>query len=136
MSPKRTKGKVNKKTLDKRNYFFFALVGVVLIAVLMILQTRFKEYFRLNNDGYAVVGNSITEYLSINPSEEDVEDLVLMQSFEASEMLYTQGGKFFLGDKEKVEVDTTYPVFMNQGAILQLIDGSGILFDTNYIDIS
>ena len=132
MSPKRTKGKVNKKTLDKRNYFFFALVGVVLIAVLMILQTRFKEYFRLNNDGYAVVGNSITEYLSINPSEEEVEDLVLMQSFEASEMLYTQGGKFFLGDKEKVEVDTTYPVFLNQGAILQLIDGSGVLFDTNY----
>ena len=39
MSPKKNKGKVNRKTLDKRNYFFFALVGVVLVGVLMILQT-------------------------------------------------------------------------------------------------
>ena len=132
MSPKKNKGKVNRKTLDKRNYFFFALVGVVLVGVLMILQTRFKEFYRLNNDGYAVVGNTITEYLSVNPSEEDVETLVKMQSFNALDMLYTQGGKFFLGDKEKVEVDTSYPVFMNQGAVLQLMDGSSVLFDENY----
>ena len=135
MSPKQNKGKatkVNKKTLDKRNYFFFALAGVLLIGILMILQTRFKEYYRLNNDGFAVVSNTVTEFLSLNPSEEDVEALVKMQSFEALDTLYTQGGKFFLGDKEKVEVDTSYPVFMNQGAVLHLIDGTGVLFDANY----
>lgn len=124
--------KVNKKTLDKRNYFFFALIGVILIGVLMILQTRFKEYFRLNNDGFAVVSNTVTEYLSINPNEEDVEALVEMQSFEALEYLYTQGGKYFLGDKKKVEVDTSYPVYMNQGAVLQLLENTGVLYDENY----
>ena len=135
MSPKQNKEKVkkvNKKTLDKRNYFFFALLGVILIGVLMILQTRFKEYYRLNNDGYAVVNNTITEYLNINPAEEDVESLVKMQFFEALESLYTQGGKFFLGKKDKVQVDTSYPVFMNQGAVLHLVEGSGVLFDANY----
>ena len=135
MSPKQNKGKatkVNKKTLDKRNYFFFALAGVLLIGILMILQTRFKEYYRLNNDGFAVVSNTVTEFLILNPSEEDVESLVKMQSFEALDILYTQAGKFFLGDKEKIEVDTSYPVFMNQGAVLHLIDGTGVLFDANY----
>ena len=133
MSPKQNKvKKVNKKALDKRNYFFFALLGVVLIGILMILHTRFKDYFRLNNDGFAVVSNSVTEYLSKNPSEEDVEGLLSMQSFEASEMLYTQGGKFFLGEDEKISVDTSYPLYMNQGAVLQLVDGSGVLYDANY----
>ena len=135
MSPKQNKEKVkkvNKKTLDKRNYFFFALLGVILIGILMILQTRFKEYYRLNNDGFAVVSNTITEYLNINPSEEDVESLVKMQSFEALETLYTQGGKFFLDKKDKVQVDTSYPVFMNQGAVLHLVEGSGVLFDADY----
>ena len=135
MSPDKNKEKVKKvkiKALDKRNYFFFALLGVILIGVLMILQTRFKEYFRLNNDGFAVVSNTVTEYLSLNPSEEDVETLVNMQSFNALEYLYTQGGKFFLGEDEKTEVDTSYPIYMNQGAVLQLVDASGILYDEKY----
>lgn len=124
--------KVNKKKLDKRNYFFFALFGVVLIAVLMILQTRFKESVRLNNDGFAVISNTITEYLNINPAEEEVEDLVKMQGFNAMDYIYTQGGKSFLGDKKKVEIDTSYPLYINQGAILQLVDDSAILFDQDY----
>ena len=132
MSPKKNKEKVKKvnmKALDKRNYFFFALLGVILIGILMILQTRFQEYFRLNNDGFAVVSDTVTEYLSINPTEEDVETLVNMQSFDALEYLYTQGGKYFLGEDEKTEVDTSYPVYMNQGAVLQLVEGSGVLYD-------
>ena len=124
--------KVNKKKLDKRNYFFFALFGVVLIAILMILQTRFKESLRLNNDGYAVISNTVTEYLSINPAEEDVEDLVKMQSFDAMDYIYTQGGKYYLGDKKKVEIDTSYPLYVNQGAILQLLDDAGVLYDGDY----
>ncbi len=135
MSPEKNKEKVkkvNRKALDKRNYFFFALLGVILIAVLMILQTRFKEYFRLNNDGFAVVSNTVTDYLSINPAEEDVEDLVKMHSFDALEYLYTQGGKYFLGEDDKTEVDTSYPVYMHQGAVLQLIEGSGVLYDEDY----
>ena len=135
MSPKKNKEKVKKvnmKALDKRNYFFFALLGVILIGILMILQTRFQEYFRLNNDGFAVVSNTVTEYLSINPAEEDVETLVNMQSFDSLEYLYTQGGKYFLGENEKTEVDTSYPVYMNQGAVLQLVEGSGVLYDEEY----
>ena len=124
--------KVNTKALDKKNYFFFALVGVILIGFLMILQTRFKEYFRLNNEGFAVVSNTVTEYLSIDPNKEEVEKIVSMQSFGAREYIYTQGGKYFIGEEEKVEVDTSYPVYMNQGAILQLIEGTGILYDQNY----
>lgn len=124
--------KVNIKALDKRNYFFFALVGVILIGVLMILQTRFKEYFRLNNDGFAVVSNTVTEYLSLDPNEEDVEKIVLMQSFDAMEYLFTQGGKYFLGEDEKVQVDTSYPFYMNQGAVLQLVEGTGILYNQDY----
>ncbi len=129
---KETVKKVNKKALDKRNYFFFALVGVILIGILMILQTRFKEYFRLNNDGFAVVSNTVTEYLSIDPNEEDVEKIISLKSFDALEYLYTQGGKIFLGEDKKVEVDTSYPVYMNQGAVLQLIEGTGILYDEDY----
>lgn len=124
--------KVNKKILDKRNYFFFALVGVILIGILMLLQTRFQEYFRLNNAGYAVVSDTVTKYLSLNPEEEGIEKLVSMHSFDAMEYLYTQGGKFFLGEKKKEEVDASYPVYMNHGAILQLMDGSAVLYDEDY----
>ncbi len=124
--------KVNRKALDKRNYFIFALVGVILIGILMIVQTRFKEYFRLNNDGFAVVTDTVTKYLSIDPSQEDVETLVAMNPFEALEYLYTQGGKYFLGQDEKVQIDTSYPVYMNQGNLLQLLDGTAILFDEDY----
>lgn len=124
--------KVNIKILDKRNYFFFALFGVLLIAVLMIVQTRFKESVRLNNDGFAVVSNTITEYLSRNPSEEDVESLVKMQGFRSMDYIYTQGGKSFLGDKKKTEIDTSYPLYINQGAVLQLLNDIGVLYDQNY----
>lgn len=124
--------KVHKKFLDKRNYFIFALLGVLLIGVLMILQTRFQEYFRLNNSGYAIVSDTITQYLAKNPEEEGVETLVSMQSFDASEYMYTQGGKYFLGEKEKQEIDISYPIYMNQGAVLQLVESSGVLYDEDY----
>lgn len=131
MMRKKDKEKVNKKALDKRNYFFFALFGVILIGVLMILQTRFREYFRMYNDGFAIVSNTVTEYLNMKPGEEP-ETVVEMEAFQSLDWLYSQGGKFFLGKKSKTAVDTSYPVYMHQGAVLQLTEGTGILFDEDY----
>ena len=37
-----------------------------------------------------------------------------------------------MGRKKKEEVDASYPVYMNHGAILQLMDGSAVLYDEDY----
>ena len=71
MSPKKNKEKVqkvNKKTLDKRNYFFFALLGVC-------LKTQFKFSARQIREVHEHIRSYINTLSQYKRYELKIEDI-------------------------------------------------------------
>ena len=56
-----TKAKTKKPLkLDKKSYILFAIIGILLIAVILLIQTRFKKDMRLSDNGFAIVSGMPT----------------------------------------------------------------------------
>lgn len=131
---KRTAGAGKKNTDSGRNniYGVLVLIGAVLVGVLLLLRMSFSEYFRFNQNGLAIISGTVTSSLSKEPTDESIEERVTLCGFKALEHLFSQGGRYYLGEKKKTQIDTDYPVFLNHGASLQLVNDKAILLDQDF----
>ena len=129
--------KKKKLKLDKRSYILLALIGVVLIGVLLVVQTRFKKDMRLSDDGFAIISGTVTDSLSADPNSYDanISETVNMYEFKALDYFYTQSKFYYLGEDKKTKIDISYPIYMKHGTALQLVDNSAILFDEDYEEV-
>ena len=130
----------SKKTLklDKRSYILFAVIGLLLIATILLIQTRFKKDMRLSDDGFAIVSGTVTESLSADPNDYEavISETVSLYEFKALDYFYTQSKYFYLGEDKKTQIDTSYPLYMKNGTALQLMNSNGVLFDEDYEEVT
>ncbi|MBR1390845.1 MAG: hypothetical protein IJ567_05260 [Lachnospiraceae bacterium] len=131
---KRAAGAGKKNTDSGRNniYGVLVLIGAVLVGVLLLLRMSFSEYFRFNQNGLAIISGTVTASLSKEPTDESIEEHVTLCGFKALEHLFSQGGRYYLGEKKKTQIDTDYPVFLNHGASLQVVNDKATLLDENF----
>ena len=122
-----------QKIKEKNNKFFvIALIGAILVGVLIVLQIKFTEYMQFSNPGYAIKPGTISKYLSMNPLEQDPEKNVGMYDFKAADILYEHKNSLFFDEDKKVQVDENFPVYLNHGASLQLVNSDAVLYDEKY----
>ena len=124
--------------LDKRSYILFAVVGLLLITVILLIKTRFKEDMRLSDDGFAIVSGTVTDSLSADPNDYEavISETVQLYEFKALDYFYTQSKYFYLGEEKKTQIDTSYPLYMKNGNALQLMNSNGVLFDEDYEQVT
>ena len=122
-----------QKIKEKYSKFFvIALIGVILVGVLIVLQIKFTEYMQFANPGYAIKTGTISKYLSMNPLEQDPKKNVGMYNFKAADILYEHKKSLFFDEDKKVQMDENFPVYLNHGASLQLVNGEAVLFNEQY----
>ena len=126
--------KVKKQPDDKKSnkLFVCALIGVIFIGVLVMLKLRFTEYMQFSSPGLAVQSGTVGKYLNMNPMEEEPEKNVNMHNFEAADFLYKNNNSLFFGDKKRVQMDSNFPVYLNHGSSLQMVNDSAVLLDESY----
>ncbi|MCI5620129.1 MAG: hypothetical protein MR355_00970 [Lachnospiraceae bacterium] len=128
--------KTSKKVGFDNRFLIPILAGVLLVAALVVLQTRFSEYMRMENDGFAVKDGSVTTSLGINPQDEEIKKEVGLYSFAAMDNIFSQGEALFFGDTKKVKIDQEYPVYFNHGTSLQMVNDRAVLIDMDFEEIS
>ena len=125
------KEKKNNIQLDNR-FLLLAFVGAILLAVLIFMQTRFSAYMRMDNNGLAVYPGTVTDSLAKAPDDEEIEKEADLFSFDAMDYLYARNDGLFFGEKEKTRIDAEYPVYLNHGASIQMVNDRGVLLDKNF----
>ena len=112
---------------------FWLGIGMVFITILLLLQTRFTEFLRLDNNGYAVGAGRLKQLLVADPNGEDFapEDVALTE-FEALDMVYRRGDSYYLGEKKKTQIDLDFPMLINDGSGLYFTDNETVLFDVEF----
>ena len=124
-----------KKGKRANLYAVFALIGAVLVAVLILMQITFKEYMEFKSNGYAIQSGTVAEYLGMEPQADTVEQSIPLCAFDALETLFEQGERLFLGEEKKTQIDSDFPVYLNKGASLQLVNDSATLITPDFEDV-
>lgn len=107
-------------------------IGAAVIVILLLLQTKFKIFMRLEESGYAIAGNEVKQTLMLNPEEVEGDVDFQYYRFEALDYIYQRGNKYYMGEKRKQEIDLGFPLYVNGGAGILFTGNSGTLFDVDY----
>lgn len=130
------KSKLDRKSGNSTLFIVLAFIGALLLGVLVFLQLRFTVSMRFANDGLAIESGTVSKYLAMSPTNEALEREVTLKGFFACDSLYEQNTRLFLGeDKKKTQIDGDFPVYLNHGAVLQLVTDEALLIDEDFAQI-
>lgn len=124
--------KKKKKYRDNPLVYTLILAGALGAALLILLGTRFTEYMKLYQNGFALSDGNITVSLAKQPDDTDIQKTIEMIPFDIAENIYKQGSRYFIGEKKKEPLQAAYPLFIENGMRLQLVDTDSVLITDNY----
>ena len=107
-------------------------IGAAVIVILLLLQTKFNVFMRLEQNGYAVADSEIKKILMLDPEEVESDISFEHYRFEALDYIYQRGNKYYMGEKKKQEIDLGFPLYVNGGAGILFTDNSSTLFDVDF----
>ena len=107
-------------------------IGAAVIVILLLLQTKFNVFMRLEQNGYAIADSEIKKTLMLNPEEVSGDVAFSYYRFEALDYIYQRGNTYYMGEKKKQEIDLGFPLYVNGGAGILFTDNSGTLFDVDF----
>ena len=145
--------KVNKKLRNKLSNLEikpqFLIIGLVaIITIISLIYFIFLKYSPVMNfkyEGYAVKGKEITENLlgtgnnaSIegNSKTNDVSNKdsknIDLAKIEEQGTIFKKLGKYFIGNKEKTEIDLNYPIYINDKNTIYNLSQEMILISKDF----
>ena len=153
VSKKAKAEKVNKKLKNKFSNIEikpkFLIIGLVaIITIISLIYFIFLKYSPIMNfkyEGYAVKGKEITENLlgtgnnaSIegNSKTNDVSNKdsknIDLAKIEEQGTIFKKLGKYFIGNKEKTEIDLNYPIYINDKNTIYNLSQEMILISKDF----
>lgn len=107
-------------------------VGLVIIIILLLLQTRFNVFLQVDTEGYAIRSNTVKSMLLTDPDELIEEDTIELYTYNPLDYIYSRAGSYYMGENKKTQIDMTFPLYVNGGAGLYFTGNNGTLFDVDY----
>lgn len=104
---------------------------VCIVAFLGFIFLSFKPVGIIENDGYAISGNKVSEFLFKEKSNKK-EKNIKATKVHAFDYLYSSHGKLFLGETKKTSINPIFPIFTNQNLALVSLSDDTILIDSNF----
>ena len=128
---KKQKIKEEKKIIKNPRFMVIGLIAVIL--VIGLIYTIFLKYSPIMNfkyEGYAVSGKEITEKL-IGEEETEGEDIELTK-IEEQGRIFKKLSKYFVGNKEKTEINLNYPIYINGNSSIYNLSEESVLISKDF----
>ncbi|HOO79715.1 MAG TPA: hypothetical protein PLZ77_08630 [Lachnospiraceae bacterium] len=107
-------------------------IGIVIIVGLLLLTTRFSAFLQMEEDGHAVLTDSVVSMLMRDPLDEKITESVEMHDFESMQWIYSRGSEYYIGEKKKEQIDLNFPFYINDGAALLFTQSLGNLYNSEF----
>ena len=128
---KKQKIKEEKKIIKNQRFMVIGLIAV--IVVIGLIYTIFLKYSPIMNfkyEGYAVSGKEITEKLT-GEEETEGEDIELTK-IEEQGRIFKKLSKYFVGNKEKTEINLNYPIYINGNSSIYNLSEESVLISKDF----
>ena len=120
----------------------FLVIGLIIIVVLItLIYFIFLKYSPIMNfkyEGYAISGKEITENLlgSGETDNTNANKNIELTKIEEQGTIFKKLNDYFVGSKEKKEINLNYPIYINGNSSLYNLSEGSTLISKNFEEIS
>ena len=124
-----------------KNPVFLVIGLIVLVAIIILIYFIFLKYSPIMNfkyGGYAVSGKEITENLlgSSGDEENGANKNIELTKIEEQGTIFKKLNSFFVGDKNKTEINLEYPIYINENSAIYNLSEETTLISKDFEEIS
>ena len=119
----------------------FLVIGLIIIVVLItLIYFIFLKYSPIMNfkyEGYAISGKEITEnLLSGDSSDNNANKNIELTKIEEQGTIFKKLNDYFVGSKEKTEINLNYPIYINGNSSLYNLSEGSTLISRDFEEVS
>lgn len=107
-------------------------LGAIVIAILLLLATRFVQFKEVLDDGNAVMDNGVSSMLMRAADDGGIAMELPMYKFNALDVIFKRGNSYYMGANQKQRIDLDYPLYIDEGVGLEIVKPEGMLFNEDY----
>ena len=121
--------KKENMTISKPMYFAIGLLVVLLIiGIIFFIFLKYSPIMNFKYEGYAISGKEITENLLGSSEDSSTNKNLELTKIEEQGTIFKKLNEYFVGSKEKKEINLNYPIYINgNSAIYNLAESSTLI---------
>ena len=135
---KLTKKVENSKIVKNPKFLVIGLI--IIVAIITLIYFIFLKYSPIMNfkyEGYAISGKEITEnLLSGDSSDNNANKNIELTKIEEQGTIFKKLNDYFVGSKEKTEINLNYPIYINGNSSLYNLSEGSTLISKNFEEVS
>ena len=130
-------------TISKPMYFAIGLLVVLLIvAIIFFIFLKYSPIMNFKYEGYAISGKEITENLlgsgnsKNNAINSNANKNIELTKIEEQGTIFKKLNDYFVGSKEKKEINLNYPIYINNNSAIYNLAESSTLISKDFEEIA
>ena len=134
--------KVAKKVENSKivkNPKFLVIGLIIIVAIITLIYFIFLKYSPIMNfkyEGYAISGKDITENLLGSSEHSTTNENLELTKIEEQGTIFKKLNDYFVGSKEKTEINLNYPIYINNNSAIYNLAESSTLISKDFEEIS
>ena len=135
---KLTKKVENSKIVKNPKFLVIGLIIIiVLITLIYFIFLKYSPIMNFKYEGYAISGKEITEnLLSGESSENNANKNIELAKIEEQGTIFKKLNDYFVGSKEKTEINLNYPIYINGNSSLYNLSEGSTLISKDFEEVS
>ena len=135
---KLTKKVENSKIVKNPKFLVIGLIIIVsIIALIYFIFLKYSPIMNFKYEGYAISGKEITENLLSGESpENNANKNIELTKIEEQGTIFKKLNDYFVGNKEKTEINLNYPIYINGNSSLYNLSEGSTLISKDFEEIS
>ena len=131
--------KKGNRTINKPMYFAIGLLMMlIIIAIIYFIFLKYSPIMNFKYGGYAISGKEVTENLlgSSGDEENGANKNIELTKIEEQGLIFKKLNSFFVGDKNKTEINLEYPIYINENSAIYNLSEETTLISKDFEEIS
>ena len=135
---KLTKKVENSKIVKNPKFLVIGLIIILmLITLIYFIFLKYSPIMNFKYEGYAISGKEITEnLLSGDSSENNANQNIELTKIEEQGTIFKKLNDYFVGNKEKTEINLNYPIYINGNSSLYNLSEGSTLISKEFEEVS
>ena len=119
----------NSKIIKNPVFLVIGLIAIILvIALIYFIFLKYSPIMNFKYEGYAISGKDITENLLGSSEDSATNKNIELTKIEEQGTIFKKLNDYFVGNKEKKEINLNYPIYINgNSAIYNLAESSTLI---------
>ena len=129
--------KKENMTISKPMYFAIGLLVVLLIiGIIYFIFLKYSPVMNFKYEGYAISGKEITENLLGSSEESTTNKNIELTKIEEQGTIFKKINDYFVGNKEKTEINLNYPIYINGNSAIYNLAESSTLISKDFEEVT